>query len=72
MNRAEAKRWMARWEVVNEAELEELRATTAAIKFQQLTSLMLSALALGWTMGSEAEETEMRARWAKLRAIEHG
>ena len=72
MNRAEAKAWMARWEAVNEAELEELRSTPAAVKFQQLASLMLSALAMGWRMGTEEEDAEMRSRWARLRAAGRG
>ncbi len=72
MNRAEAKEWAARWEAVNEAELEELRATPVAVKFQQLATLMLSAPAMGWRMGTQEEDAEMRSRWARLRAAGRG
>jgi hypothetical protein len=70
MSKAEAQAYVARWNLVNEAEREELRTTPMEVKFRQFESLMRMAIALGWTESPAAEEAEVaavRERWNRLR-----
>ena len=47
--RADARKFRARWQLVNDAEQAELRATPMEQKLVQLAALMASADAMGWT-----------------------
>lgn len=67
MTKEEAAVFTRRWDLVNAAEQEELRSTTAAVKFRQLAALMASVDELGWTESLREEEAEVRERWIKLR-----
>lgn len=67
MTRAEAQAFRARWQLVNDAEREELRATPMAVKARQLGTLMGWAGQLGWTESRAAEEQVIRERWQRLR-----
>ncbi|MBI3976670.1 MAG: hypothetical protein HY331_00650 [Chloroflexi bacterium] len=67
MTKAEALAFKARWEMVNAAEIEELRATTPEKKLRQLAAMMALAKQLGWTDALAAEEGEVRERWNRLR-----
>ena len=67
ISKAEAKAFKKRWEAVNEAEREELRATSAEQKARQLAALMISAEQVGWTESLAAEEAEVRDRWIRIR-----
>lgn len=73
MTSAEGNAFATRWQLVAEAEREELRATSLVQKFAQLASLMASAKSLGWETTDQAEVDEVRARWNRLEAIyRHG
>jgi hypothetical protein len=67
MTKAEARAWMARWQLVNEAERNELQATPPEVKLQQIATLMSWVKPLGWTEALAAEEAEVRERWMRLR-----
>lgn len=67
MTESEARAFRARWEMVNRAELEELRTTSMAEKARQLVALMESAEELGWQERQGSEEVEVRERWNELR-----
>jgi hypothetical protein len=67
MTPAEARAFVARWQLANAAEIEELRATPPDVKLQQLAALMASAGLMGWRTDLAAEDAEVRERWAKLR-----
>lgn len=67
MTRVEAQAWKARWELVNEAEREELRNTSAELKLRQLAVLMASVKTFGWAEALADEEAEVRERWNRLR-----
>lgn len=67
MTREEARAWQRRWQVVNEAERRELRATPATVKLRQLTELMSWVRPLGWTAALKEGEEEVRQRWKRLR-----
>jgi hypothetical protein len=43
MDRDELRAWMARWEIVNQHTIEEVRALTPEEKFRQLEMLVASA-----------------------------
>jgi hypothetical protein len=67
MNRAEARAWKERWQLVNTMEIEELRMTSLDVKLQQLCSMMALARELGWTERRAEGEDEVRERWNRLR-----
>ncbi len=67
ITKAVARAFKARWEAVNAAERQELRATPMTAKLRQLAALMGSAEELGWTDALAAEEAEVRDRWNRLR-----
>jgi hypothetical protein len=67
MTPEEARAWKARWELVNEAEREELRSTPPELKLRQLTTLMGWVNHFGWTEALAAQEDEVRQRWVRLR-----
>lgn len=67
ISQAEARSFKARWELVNAAEREELRATPVAHKLRQLAALMASAEIMGHTEDLATEEAEIRDRWNLLR-----
>ncbi len=56
-----------RWELVNAAELQELRSTPLGEKARQTAALMESARSLGWTDRVDPQEEEVRDRWNALR-----
>lgn len=72
LSRKEAQAFRTRWEIVNAAEQTELRATPLSEKLQQLAALMASVPALGWSEALGQEETEVRARWNRLRVVANG
>jgi len=69
LNRANARKFRARWELVNAAEQKELQLTPLDQKLRQLAALMSSADAMGWSEVLASEEAEVRERWNRLRAI---
>lgn len=67
MTKSQAKGFMARWELVNRAERDELRATPTEQKARQLAALMQSAKEFGGDERPGVEEAEVRERWNELR-----
>jgi hypothetical protein len=67
MTPKEARAFVARWRLVNEAEREELRATPMELKLRQLAAMMASVDQIGWTEALAAEQAEVRERWKQLR-----
>jgi hypothetical protein len=67
----EARAWRERWRLVNEAEIEELRATPVEQKFRQLAVLMASADLFPRTPVDEAEDEAVREVWMRLRERWH-
>lgn len=62
-----AVRFLARWRLVNDAEIAELRATPIETKLRQLSALMASVTALGWHDALDADTDAVRERWRRLR-----
>ena len=67
ISRKDAESFRARWQLVNDFEVDELRSTSATRKLRQLNELMQTARTLGWSESLAAEETVVRERWARLR-----
>lgn len=67
ISKAEAQAFKTRWEAVNAAEREELRATPVAHKLRQLSALVASVGELKWAESLAAGEAEVRERWGRLR-----
>jgi hypothetical protein len=68
----QATAFRRRWAMVNEAEIVELRQTPIAEKLQQTAALMASVQAMGWDDTIGVDESEVWARWQRLRARYHG
>ena len=67
LTKTEAKVFKARWAAANNAERQELRATSLTHKLRQLAALMASVDKLGWAKSLAQEESEVRVRWNRLR-----
>ena len=67
----EARAYVARYEIVREYEIEELRAMTAEEKIRQLEVLYRAIDELGWheRLKAEAKKEEVWATWAKIREV---
>ncbi len=63
----QARSFVDRWRLVNEAEIAELRATPIEDRFRQLAVLIASVEELGWAQALEAETEITRERWQRLR-----
>ncbi|MCP4592045.1 MAG: hypothetical protein GY842_15020 [bacterium] len=72
LTKADAEDFRRRWELVNEAEHTELRATPYDVKLRQIAALMASVRALGWHDQLASEEDQARQRWTRLREVGHG
>ncbi len=69
ITKKEAREFKGRWRLVNEAEQRELRRTSPAQKFRQLTVLMQWVKGFGWEKALKTEEAEVRKRWLKLKRL---
>lgn len=67
LTRAEVRAFAARWQLVNAAARDELRATPPSVKLRQLAALMASGSQLGWSEALAEGVAEVRARWQRLR-----
>ena len=72
MTKEEGRAFRKRWEAVNAAEREELRAMPMEEKMQQLAALMASRDLFGWIEEMRKEEAEVRERWLRLRRAFRG
>lgn len=61
--------WKRRWQLVNEAERDELRRASGEHKFRQLAALMASARMFPITEQEQAADVEVRRRWNHLRRV---
>ncbi|MBM4273425.1 MAG: helix-turn-helix transcriptional regulator [Deltaproteobacteria bacterium] len=69
---AAARAFQDRWQMVNKAERQELRAATLARKLKQLAALLASIPALKPDHEArEEEEAQVRRQWARLRQVYH-
>ncbi|RMD92957.1 MAG: hypothetical protein D6813_04925 [Calditrichaeota bacterium] len=64
--------YQKRWQMVNEAEIQELRNTSRADKLRKTAMLMVSAQAMGWNDAVNSDEVNVWERWQKLREKYHG
>jgi hypothetical protein len=66
MNAADVRAYKLRWELVAEAEREELERMSPAQKFADLAMLVGVARALGGSADDDAETEQVRGRWNLL------
>lgn len=69
ITKKEALAFKSRWEIVNNAERQELRKTPVVQKLYQLTTLMGWVKDFGWDETLKTEESEVRERWIKLKRL---
>ena len=71
MTKKEARDYMNRWRLVNNALAEELRRTPMEVKFQQMDAAYRTAVGLGFLQKMKAvkqdTEDEVRLRWLRLK-----
>jgi hypothetical protein len=63
----EAQGYLARWRLVRENEIAELRRTSMETKVRQLSALMASRQIFGTDPDREGGAQTVRERWAYLR-----
>ena len=61
--------YAARWRLVEEEEIDELRAMTPAAKLVQTAAWMESAIALGWQTTDPLETAAVRNTWRRLKRL---
>ena len=66
MNREELLVYKRRWQLVEEREIEELRAASPEHKLRQVAALMASMDAMGWREDSE-DDLVVWTTWQRLR-----
>lgn len=67
MSVEEARAYVERWQLVSETELDELRASSIALKLRQLGALMEARGLFPAEPNREREVEQVRERWALLR-----
>lgn len=73
LTRETATAYATRWQLVANAERNELHQTPMGHKFAQLAALFESARALNWETTDPAEVEIVRARWNRLWSLsQHG
>jgi hypothetical protein len=72
LTKKEAQEFRARWQRVNEREVEELRHTPIEVRWQQFNTLLSWAREFGWIEALGKEEDMVRKRWARLRKESRG
>jgi hypothetical protein len=71
MNRQQAKEFRARWQAVKAVEVEEQRAASIALRFQQMNAIFRIGMGLGILRTEDDAETEaVRRRWVKLKEMQ--
>ena len=66
-----AKEFRDRWLAVHEVEVQERRAASISLRWQQLNSIIRMAAALGLSPArSEEEDAMVWRRWARLKGAE--
>lgn len=72
MTREEALLFKQRWRMVNDRVNEEVRRMPVSVKLEQLAVMFEAGYALGWGDKQREGETEVRARWVRLKEAAHG
>ena len=67
MTKLDALEYVARYKLVNEFEIAELRSTSIEAKLEQTNALMAAVRQMGWTDALAEEEAEVRERWLRLK-----
>ncbi|MBN1889933.1 MAG: hypothetical protein JW850_18200 [Thermoflexales bacterium] len=61
------KHFRDRWQAVAAVELEEQRAASVELRWQQLNALLQIAIGLELPLDKRDDEDSVRRRWAKLK-----
>ena len=70
ITKEQANAYKKRWELINKAEIQELRNATFTQKMHQIQSLMASINTIdGWSNTLSKDEDIVRERWNKLRKV---
>jgi hypothetical protein len=69
LTKEEALAFEARWRLVNDTIIEEIRNTPLETKLLQLGALVASVYALGWDEKLRQGEADVRERWLVLKRM---
>ena len=72
LTKREAVAFKARWSMVNQAEINELRRTSIKRKAKQLATLIASVNTMGWSETLKSEESKARELWLRLKQKHRG
>jgi hypothetical protein len=67
LNPEEARAYLARWDLVRQVEVAELRGTSLDTKLKQLEALVGSRHLFNPDPCAQVEDVEIQARWSRLR-----
>ncbi len=67
ITREQANAFLARWTVVNQAQIQELQATSIETRLRQLSILMASRELFRPDPDRESHVKDVRERWARIR-----
>jgi hypothetical protein len=68
MTKSDVEAFQKRWRRVNDAERDELRSASPALRLRQLAALMASVDQFGWRKALAKGEAQVRERWKRLRS----
>jgi hypothetical protein len=69
ISKAEGLAYLSRWQLVNQAEIRELRSTSMETKARQLAALMESRTLFRDDPMRQEDVQGVRDRWARLRQV---
>ena len=69
MTKEEARRFKARWKLVNDFTADEARRTPPETKLRQTALLYEAAQTFGWAEALREGEAEVRERWRLLKEL---
>jgi len=67
LTKEEARRYLARWRLVNARQEEEMRSTSIEVKWRQFNTLLRWVHEFGWTESLAEQDAEGRKRWMRIR-----
>ena len=69
MSKEEARRFKARWRLVNDFTADEARGAPPETKLRQTALLYEAAESFGWAEALREGESDVRERWRRLKEL---
>lgn len=69
MDVQQAREFRTRWQAVKAVEMEERRAASVPLRWQQMNAILRMALGLGLSFPQWDQEESVWRRWARLKGL---